>query len=58
MGLVLIVVLADNGLSAFSLPISGTLVILVLSFVIGVLAAVHPAWKATRVNIMQSISTT
>jgi putative ABC transport system permease protein len=58
MGLVLIVVLADNGLSAFSLPISGTLVILVLSFVIGVLAAVYPAWKATRVNIMQSISTT
>ncbi len=58
MGLVLIVVLADDGLAAFSLPVSSTVVILVLSFIVGVLAAVYPAWKATRVDIMQSISTT
>jgi putative ABC transport system permease protein len=58
MGLVLIVVLADDGLAAFSLPVSGTIVILVLSFIVGVLAAIYPAWKATRVDIMQSISTT
>lgn len=58
MGLVLIAVLADSGVSAFSLPIKETIVILVLSFIIGVVAAVYPAWKATKVNIMMSITTT
>ena len=58
MGLVLIAVLADTGVSAFSLPLNETIVILVLSFVVGVVAAVYPAWKATKVNIMMSITTT
>jgi putative ABC transport system permease protein len=57
MGLVLIAVLADSGVSAFSLPIKETIVILVLSFILGVVAAVYPAWKATKVNIMMSITT-
>ncbi|NBW91100.1 MAG: FtsX-like permease family protein [Actinobacteria bacterium] len=57
MGLVLIAVLADTGVSAFSLPVNETIVILVLSFIVGVVAAVYPAWKATKVNIMMSITT-
>jgi putative ABC transport system permease protein len=58
MGFVLILILADSGASAFSLPIVGTLWILVLSFIVGVLAAVYPARRATKVDIMQSIATT
>jgi putative ABC transport system permease protein len=58
MGALLIGVLADDGISAFTLPIGGTIVILVISFVIGVLAAIYPAWRATRTDIMQAISTT
>lgn len=57
MGLVLIAVLADTGVSAFSLPVNETIVILILSFIIGVIAAIYPAWKATKVNIMMSITT-
>lgn len=57
MGVVLMAVLADNGIAAFSLPVSGTIVILVLSFVIGVLAAIYPARRATRIDIMQAIAT-
>ena len=58
MGFVLILILADSGASAFSLPITGTIWILVLSFIVGVLAAVYPARRATKVDIMQSIATT
>ena len=58
MGFVLILILADSGASAFSLPISATIWILVLSFIVGVLAAVYPARRATKVDIMQSIATT
>ena len=56
MGAVLIGVLADGGLSAFRLPVTGTVVILVLSFVIGVFASIYPAWRATRVDVMRAIA--
>ena len=56
MGFVLILTLADSGTSAFSLPIAGTIWILVLSFIIGVLAAVFPAWRATRTEIITAIA--
>jgi putative ABC transport system permease protein len=56
MGAVLIGVLADGGLSAFRLPVTGTIVILVLSFFIGVLASIYPARRATKVNVMRAIA--
>ncbi len=58
MGFVLILILADSGASAVSLPMTGTIWILVLSFIVGVLAAVYPARRATKVDIMQAIATT
>ncbi|NBP51025.1 MAG: FtsX-like permease family protein, partial [Actinobacteria bacterium] len=58
MGALLIGVLADDGISAFTLPVVGTAWILVISFVIGVLAAIYPAWRATRTDVMQAIATT
>lgn len=56
MGAVLIGVLADGGLSAFRLPMTGTIVILVLSFVIGVIASIYPARRATKVDVMRAIA--
>ena len=56
MGAVLIGVLADSGLSAFRLPVTGTFVILVLSFIIGVFASIYPARRATKVDVMRAIS--
>lgn len=56
MGAVLIGVLADGGLSAFRLPVTGTIVILVLSFFIGVLASIYPARRATKVDVMRAIA--
>jgi putative ABC transport system permease protein len=57
MGVVLMAVLADNGIAAFRMPVRDTAVILVLSFVIGVLAAIYPARRATKIEIMQAIAT-
>jgi putative ABC transport system permease protein len=56
MGAVLSGVLAAGGLSAFRLPVTGTVVILVLSFIIGVLASIYPARRATKVNVMRAIA--
>ncbi|MFM9137332.1 MAG: ABC transporter permease, partial [Actinomycetota bacterium] len=56
MGAVLIGVLADSGLSAFRLPVTGTFVILVLSFIIGVFASIYPARRATKVDVMRAIA--
>ena len=53
---VLIGVLADGGLGAFRLPVTGTIVILVLSFIIGVFASIYPARRATKVDVMRAIA--
>jgi putative ABC transport system permease protein len=56
MGVVIVVSLVEKGFSAFKLPITGTITILIIAFVIGVVAAVFPAWRATRTNIISSIA--
>ncbi len=55
-GIVIVVTLNDSGFSAFTLPIANTFIILVGAFVIGVVAAVFPAWRATRTNIIAAIA--
>ena len=57
LGWVIVYALRDQGLSSFSVPTSSTVSILILAFVIGVLAAVYPAWRATRVNLLTAITT-
>ncbi|NDF88694.1 MAG: FtsX-like permease family protein, partial [Actinobacteria bacterium] len=46
-GIVIVVSLNDSGFSAFTLPIGNTISILIGAFIIGVIAAVFPAWRAT-----------
>jgi putative ABC transport system permease protein len=57
MGVVVVAALADEGGIAFRLPINETLSIVFISFLLGVLAAVYPAWRATRVNVVEAIAT-
>ena len=57
LGWVIVYALRDQGLSSFSVPVGPTVSILVMAFVIGVLAAVYPAWRATRVNLLAAITT-
>ncbi|MFM8902798.1 MAG: FtsX-like permease family protein, partial [Actinomycetota bacterium] len=55
-GIVIVVSLNDAGFSAFTLPIANTVTILIGAFIIGVVAAVFPAWRATRTEIISAIA--
>jgi putative ABC transport system permease protein len=57
LGYVVITALRDEGLDKYSVPVSTIGAILVIAFVVGVIAAVVPAWRATRLDILQAIAT-
>ena len=57
LGWVIVYALRDQGLSSFSVPVGSTVSILIMAFIVGVLAAVYPAWRATRVNLLSAITT-
>lgn len=56
MGIVVVAALSDEGDIAFRLPVNETLLIVFISFVLGVVAAVYPAWRATKVNVVEAIA--
>ena len=49
--------LVDDGLEVLSVPWTTVVVVLVGSAVVGVLAAVLPAWRATRIDVLRAITT-
>lgn len=57
LGWIIVFALRDQGLRSFEIPLTSLLWILLLSFVVGVIAAVYPAYRATKVNILRSITT-
>lgn len=56
LGYVVIIALRDNGLDQYTIPVGNIAIILVLAFVAGVAAAVIPAWRATRLNVLRAIA--
>ncbi len=58
LGWVVIFSLRDQGIKRFTVPTSGTLVILILSFIVGVIAAAYPARKATQVDLLDALAMT
>jgi putative ABC transport system permease protein len=52
-----IAALKDKGVTEFSVPISRMLSIFVIAIVLGIVAAIIPARRATKVNILEAIST-
>jgi putative ABC transport system permease protein len=49
--------LREEGLSKFTLPWIALIVVLVLSVVVGVLAAIGPARRAARVDVLRAVTT-
>lgn len=58
MGVVIVAALSGNSSIGFSLPIGSTITIVIISFLLGVVAAIYPARRATKVDVVQAISTT
>jgi len=57
LGYVVIAALRDQGLTKYSVPVSTIAAILLLAFAVGVVAAVVPAWRATKLDILSAIAT-
>ena len=58
MGIVVVAALSGDSQIGFSLPVTSTIVIVLISFVLGVVAAIYPARRATKVDVVQAIATT
>lgn len=58
LGWIVIFSLRDQGIKRFTVPTIGTLVILVLSFIVGVIAAAYPAHRATKVDLLDALAMT
>lgn len=56
LGYVVIMALRDQGLTEYSVPVTDIVWIMALAFVAGVAAAVVPAWRATRLDVLQAIA--
>jgi putative ABC transport system permease protein len=56
-GVVLMTDLESQGLRVISVPVAQLLAFLAISVVVGVLAAVFPARRAARLDVLQAIAT-
>jgi len=56
LGWAVVQALKDEGLGDFAIPIGQLVILIFVAGVAGVLAAVYPAWKASRLNILEAIS--
>lgn len=56
LGYVVIVALRDQGLTTYAVPTAAIVSIVVAAFVVGILAAVIPARRATRFDILRAIA--
>ena len=57
LGFAVVAALKDRGIESFSVPVGKMLSIFVIAIVLGVVAAIIPARRATKVNILEAIST-
>ncbi len=57
LGFAVVTALRDEGIQVFSVPITRMLIIFVVAIVLGMVAAIIPARRATKVNILEAIST-
>ena len=56
LGYVVLLALRDEGLTKYSIPGSTIGLIMLLACVAGIAAAVVPAWRATRMDILGAIA--
>ncbi|HWC68541.1 MAG TPA: FtsX-like permease family protein [Acidimicrobiales bacterium] len=58
LGYAVVLALRSEGLSTFTVPWTWILTVVVGAFVVGVVAAIIPAWRATKVDVLESLATT
>ena len=58
LGYAFVVALRSEGLNTFTVPWGAIIAVLIIAFLIGVVAAIYPACKATKIDILDAIATT
>jgi putative ABC transport system permease protein len=58
LGYAVVLALRSEGLDSFTIPWSWIIIVVVGAFLVGVIAAIIPAWRATRVDVLESLATT
>ncbi|QXC59935.1 ABC transporter permease [Aquihabitans sp. G128] len=53
----LVQALKSQGFNSFDVPIGGMVFVVVFGAALGVIAALRPAWKASKLNVLEAIST-
>ncbi len=48
--------LAESGLGLFAVPVSQIVVLVLLAALAGMIAAIYPSWKASRLNVLEAIA--
>jgi putative ABC transport system permease protein len=56
LGYAVIVALRDEGLSSFTLPVTTLVLVVVIAFVFGVIAAIRPAIRASKLDVLQAVA--
>jgi putative ABC transport system permease protein len=56
LGYVVILALSDQGFSSFTVPVVRLIIILVLAFILGVLAAIRPARRAAKLDVLRAVT--
>jgi putative ABC transport system permease protein len=49
--------LKDQGIDRFAVPPFRLIAIVVIGAVFGMLAAIYPGWRASRMNVLEAIAT-
>ena len=49
--------LRDEGFGVFQVPVSSFIVLAIVGAIVGVGASVWPAWRASRMNVLEAIGT-
>ena len=55
-GWAIVEALKDEGLKAFVVPVGQLVIIVIIAALAGVLAAILPAWRASKLNILNAIA--
>ena len=55
-GWAVVTALADEGLGAFDIPWVALFLYLVIAALAGMVAAIYPSWKASRLNVLEAIA--
>ncbi len=58
LGYAFVASLRDEGFGTFTIPWAGIITVVVVAFIVGLVSAIIPAWRATRVDVLESLATT